>query len=86
MTNLDLIQMRYPNRLRLTLSEACQLLGISAATARNKMCKGNFGVKTRKDKGRNYVHVTDLAEYLDTPEKKRGARTKAERIEARIGQ
>lgn len=86
-TNLDLIQLRFPNRLRLTLSEACQLLAIEPATARNQICKKSFPVPIVKDRGRSYLHVLELAKFLDglhasqnSEKKRRGPRTKSERI------
>ncbi len=65
MNNLDLIQLRFPNRLRLSLAEACQMLGISPGTARNRICEKTFGIQTLKDQGRTYVHVQALARHMD---------------------
>lgn len=77
MTALDLIQLRFPNRGLLSLAEACQLLGISAATARNQICQGRkaeqarstavsvFPVPVATVNGRLYVSVLDLAGYLE---------------------
>lgn len=65
MTNLDLIQLRFANRALLTLGEACQLLGICAATARNQICQKRFPIQVNKVNGRSYVSVVDLANYLD---------------------
>ncbi|MGE5469157.1 MAG: hypothetical protein ACM3Y9_17185 [Ignavibacteria bacterium] len=65
MTNLELIQLRFPHRALLTLLEACQLLGICAATARNQICLKTFPVPVIKVNKRSYLSVIDLAEYLD---------------------
>lgn len=65
MTTLDLIQLRFPNRLRLSLGEACQMLGISPATARNSICKKTFKIPTIKDQHRTYIIVQDLADFID---------------------
>ena len=75
MNNLDLIQLRFPNRVRLTLAEACLLLGMPIGTARNRLSKKTFNLPTIKDGSRVYVPVQPLAAYLDKhtasePEKK----------------
>lgn len=78
MTNMDLIQLRFPNRAHLTLNETCQLLGIAVTTARNQICQARKNEDERDEKvpvfpipvlminGRTYVSVLDLAEYLDS--------------------
>lgn len=65
MNHLDLIQLRFPNRLRLTLAEACLLIGMPVGTARNRLSQKTFKIQTVKDGSRVYVPVQPLAEYLD---------------------
>lgn len=87
MNNNELLQMRFPNRIRLTLREACQVLAISTATAHNRICAGKFILPVLREGNRCYIHVRAIAEYLDALEAaslkhekpaKRGRPTKAE--------
>lgn len=86
MDNYDLLQMKFPNRLRLSLREVCQVLGISEATARNQICLGKFPIPVIKDNHRNFIHVSHLANYLndqfsslyDEKPRRRGRPRKAE--------
>lgn len=88
MNNNDLLQMRFPNRIRLTLAEACQALGISTATAHNHISADRFVLPILRESNRCYIHVRALAEYLDRLEAvsleksakpaRRGRPTKAE--------
>lgn len=88
MNNSELLQMRFPGRIRLTLGEACQVLAISKATAHNHICAGKFVLPVLRESNRCYVHVRAMAEYLDKLEAaslqksekpaRRGRPTKAE--------
>lgn len=51
-------------RMRLTLPEVAEQLGLSEQTIRNRRMKGDF--EWLKSDGRNlYADVTDLAHYLE---------------------
>ena len=85
MTNLDLIQQRFPNRILLTLGEVCQLIGISTQTAHNRLSQGRFVLPTIKENNRTYIHIRAVSEYLDRIEEcittkpvRRGRPTKVE--------
>jgi hypothetical protein len=90
MNHLDLIQLRFPNRLRLTLAEACLIIGMPVGTARNRLSQKTFEIQTVKDGSRVYVPVQTLAEYLDKqtcskPNKKVGRPLKASKFQANNG-
>lgn len=85
MTNNDLIQQRFPNKILLTLRDVCQILGISTQTAHNRLSQGRFVLTTIKEANRTYVHVNEMVEYLNKleadcakPATRRGRPTKAE--------
>ena len=51
--------------LFLPLSSAAQEIGINLRTAHNQISKGVFPIPTVLRDRRRYVHITDLASYLD---------------------
>lgn len=65
MDNSDLIKQRFPGRILLTLSEVCEVLGISAQTAHNRISSGKFALKTLKQNNRTYIHFNEIVGYLD---------------------
>ena len=56
---------RRHNGLLLPLSSAAQEIGINLRTAHNQISKGVFPIPTVLRDRRRYVHITDLASYLD---------------------
>lgn len=56
---------RRHNGLLLPLSSAAQEIGINLRTAHNQIGKGVFPIPTVLRDRRRYVHITDLASYLD---------------------
>lgn len=56
--------MKY-NRMRLTIKEVAEELGISASSIYNRRAKGDFSVPMYEDGGLVYADVRDLGDYLD---------------------
>lgn len=82
MTSLKLIHSSFPQRVRLTLKEACACLGIPLGTARNQISQKRFPLRVIQEEKLLYVLVQDLADYLDTQagKKRPGRPTKTEQI------
>lgn len=62
--SLEILSMRYGRSL-LPLSVAAREIGINLRTAHNQIGKGKFPVPTILQARRRYVHVEDLAGYID---------------------
>ncbi|MHB1619834.1 MAG: hypothetical protein ACYCTY_07630 [Sulfuricella sp.] len=84
MDNLQLIEQKFPGRVLLQLGEVCQILGIAKATALNHISAGRFILPVLKEHNRCFVHVMEIANYLDglstvaSKTRKLGRPTKAE--------
>ncbi len=62
--SLEILSLRYGRSL-LPLSMAAREIGINLRTAHNQISKGIFPVPTILQARRRYVHVEDLAGYID---------------------
>ncbi|WIM06274.1 MAG: pyocin activator PrtN family protein [Candidatus Nitricoxidivorans perseverans] len=62
--SLEILSLRYGRSL-LPLSVAAREIGINLRTAHNQISKGRFPVPTILQTRRRYVHVEDLAGYID---------------------
>jgi hypothetical protein len=62
--SLEILSLRYGRSL-LPLSVAAREIGINLRTAHNQIGKGKFPVPTILQARRRYVHVEDLAGYID---------------------
>lgn len=60
--------MKY-QKLTITLSQACDELGIAAGTGSNLVSRREFPVPTRRQGNQRVVDIRDLAEYLDAERK-----------------
>lgn len=66
-------------------------IGLAEKTTRNMVSEGRFPIKTKKVSTKRVVSIFDLAEYLEgsvrelasKPIKKKGARTKKDRLEGK---
>lgn len=88
-TLVEILLAKFDGQLLIPFIEAIQVIGYKEQTARNELHKQTFPVRTVLQRGRRFVCVTDLAEYLaglqsDCKKKSRAGRpTKASKIEAR---
>lgn len=82
---LEILLARYSNKMLLSVEDMSNILGISQITIRNQLCEERFPIPTFKQGSRRVAHVHDVADYIDSlksPPKRRGPKTKAERIAA----
>ena len=63
--SLDILSRRYSRSL-LPLSMVAREIGINLRTAHNQISKGIFPIPTILRDRRRYVHVADLAGYIDS--------------------
>ena len=85
---LEIILARFDGQVLIPLVDACKVIGMSIQTARNQLVNGNFPIPTVLRGNRRFVHVSDLAAYVDSirnlvsPKAKRGRKSKASKMQA----
>jgi len=88
---LQILLARFNGQVLIPFIPAAETMGFAGQTARNLSSRGEFPVPTVTVGRRRFIHLADMAEYVEalrTPKPtkpKRGARTKKERIEAQAG-
>lgn len=91
-TTLEILLARFGGQVLIPFSDALQAVGINQQTARNQLTKNSknpFPIPVQKRGSRLFITVSALARYVDgdvPAQKKRGARTKAERLAAQQGE
>lgn len=85
-STLQILLARFNGQVLIPFAPASESVGIPQQTARNKLVEGKFPVPTVLMGSRRFIHIQDLANFVDSlrgePKPRRGARTKKERIEA----
>lgn len=87
-SSLALLQASFPNTFLLSSANVAQVLGITPASLRTRRCTGKFAIPSASNGRDHRYDIRDVAEYLDarrTPKPKRGAPTKAARMEKNGG-
>lgn len=84
-STLQILLARFGGQILIPFAQAAESVGIAQQTARNQLVAGKFPVPTLEIGSRRFVHVEDLANFVESlrqPKPKRGAGTKKARIEA----
>lgn len=79
---------RFGGQVLIPFIPAAEACGFAGQTARNLVCQGRFPIPTITVGRRRFVHVEDLANFVELlrrPKPRRGAGTKKARIEAEQG-
>jgi hypothetical protein len=87
-STLQILLARFNGQILIPLVRAAESVGIPQQTARNQLTAGKFPIPTVEIGSRRFIHIQDLANFVESlrqPRQKRGARTKKERIEAQAG-
>ena len=82
---LQILLARFNGQVLIPFIPAAETMGFAGQTARNLSSRGEFPVPTVTVGRRRFIHLADMADYVEAlraPKPKRGARTKKERIEA----
>lgn len=92
---LQLLFVKFGGKVLIPFAAASEAAGIAVQTARNKRTANEYPIRVQEEGSRLFVHVYDLAAYIDRNRnreieqkpiiKRRGPRTKKERIEAQRG-
>lgn len=90
-STIQILLARFDGQILIPFVSASESVGIQAQTARNRLSNGTFPIPTVMIESRRFIHISDLADFVDSrrasppaePEPeviKRGARTKAQRL------
>lgn len=91
-STIQILLARFNGQVLIPFLSACESIGIPIQTARNKLSKGTFPIPTVMIGSRRFIHISDLANFIESrrvspaviPEPeiiRRGARTKAVRMQ-----
>lgn len=83
---ITILLAQFKGQVLIPFAAAAECVGIPEQTARNKLVKGEFPIPTVLSGGRRFIHIQDLANYVDalresqSKKNRRGPRTKAEKM------
>lgn len=66
MNTLEILSSRYNGLILVPFARACEAIGMPTQTARNRLSNGTFPIKTFLQGSRRFVHISDLASYIDS--------------------
>lgn len=64
-TSLDLLKSQFPGQFAVTFIDGARAVGLNPDSARNRLSEGKFPIPTFRQGGLRFIHLLDLAEYLD---------------------
>lgn len=87
---LQILLARFGGQVLIPFTDASESVGILRQTARNRLSNGTFPMPTCTSGGRRFIHIKDLANFVDSlqdkPAKtKRGRPTKASKFQSQAG-
>lgn len=86
-SSLQILLARFNGQILIPFALASESAGIQEQTARNKLSCGKFPIKTVMNGSRRFIHISDLADYIESLraeslKPKRGRPTKASKFKA----
>jgi len=86
---LQILLARFGGQVLIPFTDGSESVGISAQTARNRLSNGSFPMATCAIGGRRFIHISDLANFVDSLQEKpaktkRGRPTKASKYAAEV--
>jgi hypothetical protein len=66
MDTLEILLSRYNGHIFVPFARVGEAIGMSTQTARNRLSNGTFPIKTFLQGSRRFVHISDLASYIDS--------------------
>jgi Pyocin activator protein PrtN len=87
---LQILLARFNGQVLIPFILAAESVGIAQQTARNQLVSGKFPIKTILVGSRRFIHILDLAEYVDSlreqpiGKSKRGRPTKASKYQTKL--
>lgn len=65
-STITILLARFNGQVLVPFAAGAECVGIPEQTARNKLVKGEFPIPTVLSGGRRFVHVQDLANYVES--------------------
>ena len=65
-TTIQILLARFNGQVLIPFAPASESVGISAQTARNRLSNGTFPMPTRLVESRRFIHISDLANFVDS--------------------
>lgn len=89
-STLQILLVRFHGQVLIPFASASESIGIPGPTARNMLSGGTYPVKTVKIGSRRFIHINDLANFVESlcsksSKSKRGRPTKASKFHAEQG-
>lgn len=89
-TTLQILLFQFHGHVLIPFAAASETVGIPEQTARNKLSDGTYPIRTELRGSRRFVHISDLANYVDLErdkslKPKRGRPSKASKFQAKEG-
>ena len=79
-TTIQILLARFNGQVLIPLVAASESVGISAQTARNRLSNGTFPISTKLVESRRFIHITDLADFVDSLPTSKPASPEPERV------
>lgn len=81
-TTIEILLARFNGQVLIPFASASKSVGIPEQTARNRLVSGNFPIPTVLNGSRRFIHISDLANYVESlrdksQKTKKGRPTKA---------
>jgi hypothetical protein len=88
-STLQILLARFDGQVLIPFASASKSVGIPEQTARNRLVSGNYPIPTLLNGSRRFIHISDLASYVDSlrnesSKPKRGRPTKASKFQAQV--
>lgn len=89
-STLQILLARFNGQVLIPLATASESVGINVQTARNRLVGGNFPIPTVLNGSRRFIHISDLASYVESlrdksQKTKLGRPTKASKFQVKKG-
>jgi len=85
-STLQILLAQFNGQVLIPFASASKSVGIPEQTARNRLASGNFPIPTVLNGSRRFIHISDLASYVESlrsPPKKPGRPTKAQKFQGK---
>jgi hypothetical protein len=65
-STIEILMARFHGQVLIPFVSASESAGIPEQTARNRLAKGNYPIPTVLNGSRRFIHISDLAEYIES--------------------
>lgn len=80
---ITILLARFNGQVLIPFASAVECVGIAVQTARNKLNRNEFPIATLLSGGRRFIHIQDLANYVESLRESQGKKTTREACDGR---